>query len=374
MTNTSSLNRLVRFRRDLHQIPELDRDLPKTLKYINHVLSGLNCLVFSPTRSSACAYFDFGREKTAAFRSDMDALPISERTFLPFMSLHENKMHACGHDGHMAMLLELAVRVDSLTEPPPCNLLLIFQPAEETSGGAEDICLSGILEKYNVSHIFGFHLWPGLPEGEIYTKSGPMLARSSELDVDIYGKSSHIARPSEGLDALYAQTLFIKSAYDMEKSELPPSELRLLRFGKAESGTVRNAISAKSKLLGSMRAFSDETFDYMKKRLFEIAAGTKKLTGCDIDIRLSKGYPPVINDDRLYEAVCSFLGPNAPHALDEPFMIAEDFSFYGKAVPALFFFLGAGDRPPLHSNDFNFSEEILLNGADFYTRLLGFEF
>ena len=123
-----------------------------------------------------------------------------------------------------------------------------------------------------------------------------------------------------------------------------------------------------------MRAFSDETFDYMKKRLFEIAAGTKKLTGCDIDIRLSKGYPPVINDDRLYEAVCSFLGPNAPHALDEPFMIAEDFSFYGKAVPALFFFLGAGDRPPLHSNDFNFSEEILLNGADFYTRLLGFEF
>ena len=154
------LEKLTTYRRALHQIPELGADLPKTKAFLEGVLRPLPCKLFYPGGDALCAFFDAGKEDTFAFRSDMDALPICEKNALPFCSRHPNAMHACGHDGHMAILLCLAEYLAEHFRALPHNVLLVFQPAEETTGGAKDICESGIFEQLNARCIFGLHLWP----------------------------------------------------------------------------------------------------------------------------------------------------------------------------------------------------------------------
>ncbi|MBQ9536054.1 MAG: amidohydrolase [Clostridia bacterium] len=363
------LNRLKKHRRALHRVPELDRNLPETERYIRSVLSALPCEVFSPSAGAVCAYFDAGADAALAFRSDMDALPISEQTGLPFASAHPGCMHACGHDGHMAMLLAFAEELPALLPTLRRNVLLIFQPAEETTGGAKDICESGIFEKYNVGAVFGVHLWPELPAGVLAAKSGAMLSRASEIDVNIFGRGAHIARSAAGRDALLAAVRFVSEAYAMTDGELPEGEPRLLRFGVLESGSVRNAISDRAALRGSLRSFSDSAFDFMKKRLREIAAGVGAASGCRLEVDINEGYPPVINDAALYEAVRAHAGGLLAH-LPEPYMIAEDFSFYQQRVPGLFALLGSGRGTALHSPDFDFDESVMLRGVEYYLRLL----
>ena len=163
-------------RRALHRIPELDRDLPKTMEYLRSSLSSLKCKVFSPIPSALCAWFDFGAEEAIAFRADADALPITERSSKDYASQHPGRMHACGHDGHMAILLELARRLDK-KESLRYNVLLVFQPAEETTGGAKDICKTGIFKKYKVDAIFALHLWPGLEAGIIASRRNEVSER-----------------------------------------------------------------------------------------------------------------------------------------------------------------------------------------------------
>ena len=169
--------KIIEDRRALHRIPELDKDLPQTMAYLEQALAGLNCRVFSPMASSLCAWFDFGQESAIAFRSDADALPIQEKTGAAFASCHPGKMHACGHDGHMAIALELARRLREKKELPH-NVLIVFQPAEETTGGAKALCQTGVFDRYRVEAIFGLHLWPGLPEGQIASRAEEMMARS----------------------------------------------------------------------------------------------------------------------------------------------------------------------------------------------------
>ena len=168
---------VVAHRRALHRIPELDRDLPETLAYVKKVLEPLGCEVFSPVTGSLCAWFDRGREHTVAFRADLDALPVEEAGAPPYRSCHPGKMHACGHDGHTAMVLALGELAAGLTDLPR-NVLLIFQPAEETEGGAKDICDTGLLEQCRVKRVFGCHLWPGKPLGTVWTRPGPLMAKN----------------------------------------------------------------------------------------------------------------------------------------------------------------------------------------------------
>ena len=351
-------------RHALHRIPELDRELPKTLAYLQNTLGGLHCETFAPMAGALCAWFDFGRESAIAFRADMDALPIAEKTGAVYASTHPGKMHACGHDGHMAILLELARRI-SEKQCLPHNILLIFQPAEETTGGAKDICDTGIFEQHNVQAIFGLHLWPGLPEGRVFSRKNELMARSCEVTVDIYGKSSHIAKASEGIDALMAGADFYRQAMAMERA-VPAGIFRLLKFGKFHSGTVRNALSAHTHMEGSLRAFQDETFDSLAKGLREIAGDVEKTYGCTVKLHMSDGYPSVMNPDDLYDRVAKTA---AFEALEEPCMTAEDFSWYQRYVPGMFFFLGRGDTPALHPDTFDFDESILVKGADFFESL-----
>ena len=349
----------------MHQIPELNLQLPLTIAYLRTELAGLGCEVFAPTPESLCAWFDFGAETAIAFRADMDALPIEEKTGAAYCSRHPGNMHACGHDGHMAILLELARRLDQ-RETACRNVLLVFQPAEEATGGARDICDSGVFERYRVEAIFGLHLWPGLEKGRIFSRPGEMMSRSAELDVEIFGKSAHIGRSWEGIDSMEAGCLFLQRAYELERS-LPGDIRRLLKFGKMESGTVRNALAARTYLGGGLRAFSDEVFFGLRDRLLEIAKDIEESFGCTVEVRTSNGYPAIHNPPELHDRVKAIV---PFEYLPEPSMTTEDFSWYQRYLPGMFFFLGLGDCPALHSNNFDFDEGVLPVGADFFEQIL----
>ena len=351
-------------RRALHGIPELDRALPETVSYLRGALEGLSCRLFSPMEGALCAWFDFGRPSAIAFRADADALPMAERTGADYASRHPGRMHACGHDGHMAIVLELARRL-SRKQSLPHNVLLLFQPAEETTGGARDLCETGIFETYRVEAVFGLHLWPGLPFGAVFSRPGALMARSCEVNVDIYGKSAHIARASEGVDALAAGAELYRRAGELESS-LPQGVLRLLKFGKFQSGTVRNALSAHTRLEGSLRAYEDDVFDFLQQGLTEICRQVEKDFGCTVKLHMTQGYPAVWNPEGLYRKVRQQVDFRE---LDAPSMTAEDFSWYQRRLPGLFFFLGVGDTPALHADTFDFDDAVLEAGADFFEEL-----
>ena len=295
----------------------------------------------------------------------MDALPIEEKTGAPYASRHPGRMHACGHDGHMAILLELARRL-SRGGSRSRNVLLVFQPAEEATGGAYDICESGVFSDYAVEAIFGLHLWPGLTKGRVFSRPGEMMSRSAELDVEIFGKSAHIGRSWEGVDAMEAACLFLQRAYALERS-VPEDIRRLLKFGKMESGTVRNAISAHTYLGGGLRAFSDEVFFGLRDRLLDIAKEVEGQFGCTVKLHLSNGYPAIHNPKDLHDRIRAIV---PFEYLEEPSMTTEDFSWYQRYVPGMFFFLGLGDSPALHSDNFDFDESVLPLGADFFEQIL----
>ena len=364
MTIGGVFMQIIADRRTLHRIPELDRDLPKTMEYLENSLKGLKCKVFSPMQGALCAYFDFGAEKTIAFRSDADALPITEQSERDYVSCHPGKMHACGHDGHMAIALELARRINgkkSLNR----NVLIVFQPAEETTGGAKDLCDTGIFLYYNVEAIFGLHLWPGVESGAIYSRRGEMMSRSCEVKVNITGKSAHIAKAYEGIDAMAAAVEFYQKARALERS-LPENVFRILNFGKFQSGAVCNAVSGHSRLEGTLRAFQDEIFFYLQDGLRQIGEEVARTTGCDVELSMGAGYPAVMNPPELYDRVRSWV---SFRELAAPSMITEDFSWYQRSLPGVFFFLGTGDSPALHSQNFDFDENILVNGAEFFEKI-----
>lgn len=355
---------VIHDRRALHAIPELELELPKTAAYIRNALAGLNCDVFSPLGHAVCAFFDFGAADAIGFRADMDALPITEETGLPFASTHPGKMHACGHDGHMATLLELARRLDT-KENLPHNVLLIFQPGEESPGGAKPLCETGILEQYKVKTVFGLHVWPGLEKGVMYTRENELMSGGRELTVDVFGKSSHISKPDAGVDALAAAVEFYRQMRAAE-AELPPEIFRILNFGKFQSGSVRNALSAHTRMEGSLRAFQPDVFKALESKLFSIASDVEDQFGCTVKIHFSAGYPAVMNDPALVAQVQKIANVKL---LEKPSMTSEDFAEYQLRVGGVFFFLGTGDTPELHSTNFNFDEEILLKGADLFEKL-----
>ena len=355
---------IIEDRRCLHRIPELELCLSETMAYLRSRLEALSCRVFSPVSHSLCAWFDFGADQSIAFRADCDALPIAEQNGSDFDSIHPGRMHACGHDGHMAILLELARRLDR-KENLRHNVLLIFQAGEESPGGALDICQSGVLKEYQVRAIFGLHLWPTLEKGVIHSRRGELMAHASEVTVDIFGRSCHLAKASDGIDAM-AAAVELHRQVALAEASFPAHIYRMLKFGKLHSGTARNAVAAHAHLEGSLRAFQDEVFDSLRSQLYAIAANVEQQFGCRAEITMSQGYPAVMNPDALYDEVRSAV---PFRELAEPTMTAEDFSWYQRFVPGMFFFLGLGDSPALHTSNFHFDESILVKGADFFEKL-----
>lgn len=343
--------------RALHAIPELDRNLPKTLAYIRNSLSSLSCHVFSPAEGALCAFFDFGQSSALAFRADMDALPIREQTGLPWASQHPGLMHACGHDGHCAILLELARRLSNENHLRH-NCLLIFQPAEETTGGAEQICKAGVLTQYKVEAVFGLHLWPGLAKGILFSRPGVLMSRGQGVTVQFTGKAAHIARWQQGQDALSACCLFYRQADRLT------NRIHLIKFGKLAGGSAGNIVCDKVQLQGSLRTL--KSHEKAQKKLTALCAAVARRTGCQGNILFENGYPAVLNTPRLFQkaAACFPL-----QHLKQAFFTTEDFSYYQNRVPGLYCLLGLGDTPPLHSDRFAFDEKVLVTGADFFHTL-----
>ena len=369
--------RLTQLRRDLHRIPEVDFDLPETIAYVRAVLDplaermaarGQQVRVFSPARSAVCALFDRGMETATAIRADMDALPVSERTGVAFASTHAGMMHACGHDGHMAMVLALAELLERRFDELGESVLLVFQPAEETTGGARLVCESGVLERLRVRRIFGFHLWPDLPRGVVASRAGGLLAASSETTVTFSGVASHIAKAEQGRDSLEAGCRFLARAYD-RMARLRTEEPCVLKFGRMASGEVRNQLSARTVLEGSLRTLSLGMGERCRAEVTAIARQCAEEAGCTVGVRFSEGYPPVVNDAGTYAQVRASL----PYLqeLPEPLLIAEDFAWYQQWVPGVFLLLGTGTGIPLHADTFDFDEGILARGVETYLRLLG---
>ena len=360
---------LRRYRRDLHQIPELDDDLPETIAYVRAVLEALPCdkTVFSPATSTVCCFFDRGTSHATAVRSDMDALPVTERTGRAFASRHAGCMHACGHDGHMAMVLGLAQHVARHLDELPRSLLLVFQPAEETTGGAKRVCESGVFERLGVDRLYGFHLWPELPYGTVASRPGALLAASNETTVTIEGTASHIARAELGHDALEAGARFLLDAYTLVE-EARREESCVLKFGRMEAGSVRNQIADRARLEGSLRTFSVEMGDRLRTELPALAERDAAALGCTARVHFSEGYPPVTNDAALYDLVREAV-PEL-QTLDAPLMIAEDFAWYQRWLPGVFLLLGTGGDAPLHSDRFDFDEDVLMRGLAVYESLV----
>lgn len=354
---------IQKIRRDLHQIPELELDLPKTKAYLLQHLQFLPCQLEFPINSSILAFFDHGCSQTIAFRSDMDALPIDEKTDAVYQSVHPHRMHACGHDGHMAILLGFANLLPRYLHSLPYNVLLIFQPGEENPGGAHLLVEAGILEKYHVCKIYGMHLWPELGAGIIGTRKKEMMARSSEVNIDIKGKSAHAAKHQEGCDALEIACRYLCDLYAMEK-KIDPKEYRLLRFGVLHSGTIRNVVSDHARLEGTMRACNDAIYDHMRTQLQLLS---KHYDPAQFTFSFSEGYPALINDPILVEQALQAM-PDIVE-LEEPQLISEDFSWYLQKIPGAFFFLGTGTGIPLHNDHFDFDEHILLKGIDTFIAL-----
>lgn len=367
-----SLEMLTTYRRDLHRIPEVDFDLPQTCAYVHSVLDLLaasdeRISVFEPCRSTVCLFVNKGSDYATAIRSDMDALPVCERTGVDFASEHPGRMHACGHDGHMAMVLALAQHLALHVDELPRSVLLVFQPAEETTGGAKVVCETGVFKQYRVDRIFGFHLWPDLPAGQVASRAGGLLAASNETTVHFQGKASHIAKPREGRDAIEAAALFMLDAYGM-MGQRNREERCLLKFGRVEGGQVRNQIAAEATLEGSLRTFSLAMGKRCRAEIERLAKLDAQAVGCSASAHFSEGYPPVVNDEALFAQVSKML-PNL-QTVDEPLLIAEDFAWYQQYLPGVFMLLGTGTGIALHSDTFNFDERVLMEGVRTYERLV----
>lgn len=381
---------LKNHRRNLHMIPELDRHLPKTKAYLLNTLKDLNCKLTYLCDSGVCAFFDKGKTETYCFRAEMDALPGAEAMIGGYASKHQGVMHSCGHDGHMAMSLTFGQYVDGLDDLD-CNVLLIFQPAEETLGGAKEICESGILEKYNVTKVFGIHIWPFLEKGVIASKRGAIMAKSAEIDIDILGESAHGTAAYEGKDALFIASDFMTKLYTRHAATIggvphfaedidplpksrpcKPEDKTIIHIGKMDSGYARNVVSNNTRLQGTVRAFSEESFDNTLKLITDTLSDITDQYGCDYNFTNSEGYPPIINDEGLY--LKSLLAAKSLECgykeITEPVMTSDDFSFYGHYAPAVFFLLGTGGDIPLHSVEFDFDEHILISGFELYKALL----
>ncbi len=370
---------LRRYRQDLHRIPELDFDLPQTLAYITHELetiraAGEACAtlptgamkILSPCNATVVAVFDRKSTHATALRSDMDALPVKEETGAPYASTCAGHMHACGHDGHMAMLLGMAWWLAAHWDTLPRTVMLVFQPAEETTGGAKVVCQSGIFDEWGADRIFGFHLWPDLPSGMVASRAGALLAASNEVNVLVQGRGSHIAKAEQGADALEAAAAFLREAYAfMEKRRA--EEPCLLKFGRMSAGTVRNQIAAEARLEGSLRTFSLDMGRVCREELPKIADKTALRFGCTAKVDFSEGYPPVVNDGGLFALAAGTLGNLA--TLDDPLLIAEDFSWYQQWLPGMFMLLGTGTGIPLHASTFDFDESVLMRGVEVYQQL-----
>lgn len=366
---------LRQMRRNLHKIPELGLKEHKTSAYIREKLTSFGITELETWLETGVVAVIRGKGKgqAVAFRADMDALPVTEQTGCDFTSEHVGCMHACGHDGHVTVLLGFAKYLQEHKDELKNDVVLIFQPAEEGPGGAQLLVDAGLFEKHPVRCIIGCHIFPQVPQGKVACRKGAMMARNGEVDVHIYGESAHGAQPQLGHDAVLAAGAVITGLHTILSRNVSPLDSGVLTFGAIHGGEACNIIAKEVKLEGTMRAFSDEAYETMTKRVQEVASGIAAGYGCKGEAVFRHMYRVVDNDPKLVELLQEVAGDNYEET--PPYMLAEDFSLYLQKVPGMFFFLGSGNAEKgythsLHSAQFQFDEEILALGVETYAKLL----
>lgn len=362
------LDQVIAIRREIHKNPELGFEEFKTSNLIKKSLEsmGINDIEEMAT-TGLVAIIDSGKAgKTIALRSELDALPIDEDTNLTFKSTIKNKMHACGHDVHSANLLGVAFILNELKEKFSGKVKLIFQPAEETGAGAKYIIEEGALDNPKVDAIFGLHT---VPEdlGNISYGFGEQTAYTDFFQIEIKGKSSHSARPQEGIDAILVGSNIVTSINSIISKFVSPFDNATITIGTFEGGKAENIIADRVKLSGMIRATSLESNNVIKDRIEKIVTNQCLAMGAEASINFIDGYPAVINDEEFTKCFAS-VAEDFSNNYDErkinlyevrnPILAAEDFGFYSNLIPACYISIGGGNFAPQHNPKFMVDEDV----------------
>ena len=370
---------MVDIRRRLHRIPERGFAEVKTQRVIMETLNALG-IPYTTERTWVVGVIEGGLPgEVVALRADMDALPLEEPEGLPFRSEHPGMMHACGHDAHMTMVLGAAKVLMAMRDRLPGTVKLLFQPAEETDGGAEPMVQRGVMENPHVDRVYGLHVQPYLPVGVIETRAGTLNASTDDVELTILGRSSHGAYPESGADAIVCAAQVITSLQTLVSRNVSPLASAVLSLGMISGGTAGNIICDRVTLRGTLRTANGEIRAMMKRRIGEVASGVAAAMGCTAEVRITSGYAALVNDEaeagRVMRVGARLLGERNVVRKAAPSMGGEDFSFFCESVPGAFFHLGCVKKedmpaPLLHSRDFHLDEDCLTVGAMMHVALV----
>ncbi len=371
-------------RRDIHAHPELCFEELRTADLIERTLSGWGIPVFCGLGKTGVVGVIEGRPGTRAvgLRADMDALPMTEHNQFGHASRHHGRMHACGHDGHVAMLLAAAQHL-AQTRDFDGKVYVIFQPAEEGGGGAREMIRDGLFERFPMDAIFGMHNWPGMAAGQFAIKSGPCFASSNEFKITIRGKGSHGAMPHLGTDPVPIACQMVQAFQTILTRNVKPIDTGVISVTMINAGEATNVVPESCELQGTVRTFTTEVLDLIERRMGEIAHGLCAAFNAECDFEFSRNYPPTINHAAearfAKQAMVELVGAANVHEF-EPTMGAEDFSFFLQHKPGAYFVIGNGDGSHregghglgpcmLHNPSYDFNDELIPMGASLWVHL-----
>ncbi|HKX44665.1 MAG TPA: M20 aminoacylase family protein [Burkholderiaceae bacterium] len=375
---------IAALRRDIHAHPELCFEEKRTADVIAQALADWGIPVHRGLGTTGVVGIikNGNSSRSVGLRADIDALPMTEKNTFAHASKHPGKMHACGHDGHTAMLLAAAKHFAKHRNFDG-TVYLIFQPAEEGGGGAREMIKDGIFDKFPMEAVFGAHNWPGMAAGQFALRSGPVFASSNEFKITIRGKGSHAAMPHLGLDPVPVACQMVQAFQTIVTRNKRPIDAGVISVTMIHTGEATNVVPDSCELQGTVRTFTLEVLDLIEKRMQEVARHTCAAFGVECDFEFVRNYPPTINHDAETEFVrkvmVDMVGAENVQ-LFEPTMGAEDFSFFLLEKPGCYFLIGNGDGSHragghglgpcmLHNPSYDFNDELIPLGATMWVNL-----
>ena len=367
---------ITAWRRDLHAHPELQYDVHRTAASVAEKLKGFGCdEVVTGIGKTGVVGIIRGRQpgaKVVGLRADMDALPIEEATALPYKSTVPGKMHACGHDGHTAMLLGAAKYLAD-TRNFAGTAVMIFQPAEEGGAGAKAMLRDGLFDRFGIQEVFGMHNYPGMPVGQFAIRSGPLMASTDSIAIKLEGKGSHAAWPHLGVDPVLVGAQIVTALQSIVARNVDPLESAVISICVFQAGQADNVIPQTATLRGTVRSLSPEVREMLKTRVREVVEGTAKLHGAKAELSYSTGYPVLVNDEARAAFAASvaaeIAGKDKVDRDTPPLMGAEDFAYMLEERPGAFIYVGNGDSAMLHHPAYDFNDEAIPVGTSYWVRL-----
>jgi amidohydrolase len=376
---------LQKIRRDIHAHPELCFEERRTSEVLAQKLTAWGIPVLRGMGETGVVGIikNGSSDRAIGLRADMDALPVQEKNSFAHASRHSGKMHACGHDGHMAMLLGAAHYL-SQHRNFDGTVYVIFQPAEEGGGGAKRMMDDGLFTKCPMEAVFGMHNWPGLAVGTFGVTPGPMMASSNEFEVIVTGKGAHAAQPHKGIDPIMVAIQIAQSWQTIITRNKSPIDTAALSITQIHAGSATNIIPDQATLVGTVRTFTTEVLDLIEQRMRAIAEHTAMAFDAQVDFRFKRNYPPLINHAKetafAVEIMQSVVGAQNVNSKTEPTMGAEDFAFMLQEKPGCYVFIGNGDGAHrdgghglgpcnLHNPSYDFNDELLPVGATYWVRM-----